>query len=60
MTITLHWWYVPIVLVIAAFVGPMLLPAPRDYDFFTPLVGAAIFIGCLAMALMFTLGRLFA
>jgi hypothetical protein len=60
VTITLHWWYVPIALVVLAFVLPMLLPRARDWDFVTPIVGLAIFIGCLAMAAAFALGHLFA
>lgn len=42
MTVTLHWWYGPILL---AFIGSVIGSRQRDWDFVTPIF-ALIFFAC--------------
>ena len=59
MTITLHWWYVPIVLAVLGISIPALLRDRGDYDFFTPMLQVAIFGVCMSGALFFTVAKVF-
>lgn len=59
MTITLHWWDIPILLVALACTLPMLLKSHGDYDMVTSLLKGGIFLLCVGMALAFSLARLF-
>lgn len=59
MTVTLQWWYLPVLLVVAAFGLPALLRSQGDYDFGTPLIQLAIFGACIAGAIGVTVGYLF-
>lgn len=46
MTIYIPWWLAAFMPVCAGFGVAMLLPAPRDYDFMTPMLAiGAILIG---------------
>ena len=47
MTLTIHWWVIPLVLFALGFIIPPIWPGLKmrgDYDMITPLVCAAIFI----------------
>jgi len=44
MTITLHWWYLPIVLAILGVIIGSRFRSTGDYDFVTPILGLAIFL----------------
>lgn len=57
MTITLAWWWIPVVLVILAGWFFFTATPSGDYDFVTPIIGALVAIGLLAAAGAFMLGR---
>lgn len=57
MTITLHWWWIPVTLVVLGWIIGARFKSTGDYDFFTPFIGLAIFLGCLIAAVAFTIGK---
>lgn len=57
MTITLHWWYLPLLLVALGIGIPALLRDKGDYDFLTPMLKVAIFGVCMSGALFFTIAK---
>ena len=56
MSITLHWWVIPIVLVLAANGLLAVSPRGRDYDF-TPIFYAAGALCLVSAAIAFILGH---
>ena len=53
------WWIVPIVLIILGlWIGSIVGKQQGDYDFVSPLLGLAIFLGCVFGAIMFGIGLL--
>lgn len=59
MTITLHWWILPLALGLAAVGLPMLLRTQGDYDFATPMIQLTIFGVCVAGAIGILVGHFF-
>lgn len=59
MTITLAWWWIPVVLFIIPFVAIALMPKAGDYDSATPLFGLMWVVGCWGSAIAFTVAKLF-
>lgn len=59
MTITLHWWMVPALLLALAVLWFFIAPNPRDYDFVTPLLNVGVLVLLVVGAVMFSLGALF-
>jgi hypothetical protein len=60
ITINLHWWYIPIVLLILAGIVVLNAKPTSDYDFVTPLLAVVIAIALVVGAGLFMLGRWFA
>jgi hypothetical protein len=57
MTITLAWWWIPVILVGLA-VGALLSAKPTgDWDFITPIICTVIAIALVFCAALFMLGR---
>lgn len=59
LTITLSWWWIPLTLVVAAFVVPGIWPGFKlrgDYDLFTPLFAAAVFLFFIGAAIAVCIG----
>ena len=57
MTITIHWWYFPIILFTLPFVYSAIRGSQGDYDF--QLDTMIIFAACWFFAIGITLGALF-
>ena len=57
MTITLHWWYVPVLFFLIPLVYTAFRRPTGDWDFRLDIIAIATF--CWAFALAFTLGKLF-
>lgn len=55
---TMSWWWIPVALVVLAFVVPNIWPGKSrgDYDLFTPLVAAGVFLVFISAAIAFTVG----
>jgi len=49
MTVTLHWWFGPIVLVV---IGCVIVSRARDWDFVTPIFGLLFFACALTWCLV--------
>jgi hypothetical protein len=48
MTITLHWWLMPIVLVVS---GWIIGSRAGTWDFFTPMVALALWMGAIGICI---------
>ena len=57
MTITLAWWWIPVLLVVAAFVAPMFFPDRGWYDF-SPIIGLGLFLIFIVAAIAVCVGVL--
>lgn len=57
MTITLHWWVLPLLLLAVGIAVPAMLKTHGDWDMVTPLLRLAIFCGCALGALGIVVGR---
>lgn len=57
MTITLHWWLIPIILVVFAIIGLAAAKPTSDWDVVTPLLAIAFSAACLLGAGLFILGH---
>lgn len=58
MTITLHWWLIPIALIVAGIVIGTRLGKPKgDWDFSSPFFGGVIIVAGFLAALFFLIGR---
>ena len=60
MTMTLHWWLIPIVLVALGIAGAWKYGRPKgDYGMVSGLIGGGCFILGVSTAVGFVVGRLF-
>ena len=57
MTITIHWWYFPIILFILPFAYGTIRGSAGDYDFMIDII--IVFAVCWFLAIGLTLGKLF-
>lgn len=60
VSFTIAWWWLPLALVIMAFIVPNIWPGESSgsYDFFTPVVSAAVFLLFIVAAIGVTIGYL--
>lgn len=56
ITVALHWWYLPIGIVVVGFVVAHLVPERGDWDFGAAMLKGAIVVGsiCVAAGSVFT------
>lgn len=56
---TISWWWIPLALVILAFVVPPIWPGRQkgSYDFYTPVVAAGVFLLFMVAAIGVTVGH---
>lgn len=60
MTITLHWWLLPLaILLVGTIIGYVIASRAGDYDFMTPTIGFGIIAISWATAIALTVGKLF-
>jgi len=57
ITVTIHWWYLPLLFVVAALFVPYFFRERGDYDFGTPLLGLAVFAALVMAALGILIGH---
>ena len=58
MTITLHWWLIPLAIVVCGWsLAAIIGSRAQGWDFVSPLVAFALFVGSTVAAVAFCVGR---